>query len=264
MPRGVGNDESRFFLWLHAFGPGGLVLTAHLKRIWVYLYPKRRWRTDRHYNYLRYWVFRRKEGKPGLFKVQCRRLNTSFWDSIESRTSRLYYYISKHLSQIATGIQKAPQTKRCAYFFVVLRNTFTRCNKEEINQFYNPQNSDVNLNAATGRYQSLEELMERASLKQQATELYNWLLQFWPRNLLNVLCHMYEQMNAIPTSRLADESKDNIYQLHSRMRGRLKELATERRISEDVMRVFFHIYMPRMCQEVPVFSTYIIKRGMLR
>jgi len=259
MYHGDGNDEAGYKTWLWGYGNRGLSNTTVLKRVWVYLQPGKAHKYSRGYYNLICFASRNRMTQSELIRRLCRRADLDFWPSQVSRSGCVYRRASHDVEAVRARLEGVPKAGRYGYFHRVLDHKLVRCNKEEVKYLHDPVRSEFQRRVQKeeeGGYRSLDELLHRGEIKREATQLYNWLLENWEPRSLNVLCYLYENMMSRPTIRLADESQDNVYQLKSRLTRKLKDLIRERRVSEDVMRVLFEVFLQRLCQEIPASPTY--------
>ncbi len=103
---------------------------------------------------------------------------------------------------------------------------------------------------------SLERVQYKLKCRHEATNLGLAITENWKDNELNVLCHDLEANNPEGTKRLIQESRDNIYQLHKRIRDKLKQTMADKGISEDAGRLFVKKYLKKICQNCRVLSSY--------
>lgn len=103
---------------------------------------------------------------------------------------------------------------------------------------------------------SLEILQYRLDLRRKADKLRRHLEEHWQTRELNVLCHDLEKGGARDSLRLSAESRDNIYQLHKRIRDKLKKTISEQGFDEEVGRLFIGRHLQDLCQNCAVLHTY--------
>lgn len=105
---------------------------------------------------------------------------------------------------------------------------------------------------------TIRELDVDVDISRQAKDLYYFIAENWPPKLINVLCHYYEKANGIDTLRLSAESRNNIYKLHERLRYKIFSTVDSGAFPKHVWKAFFKQYMPQICQETPISTTYKI------
>ncbi len=105
-------------------------------------------------------------------------------------------------------------------------------------------------------YKSMETIQYNISQRKQALLLKQMIKDNWQERELNVLCHDLESGSKAGSARLADESRDNVYQLHKRTRDKLKQTMETHEISETAGKLFIWKYLQDLCQNCPVLRTY--------
>lgn len=83
----------------------------------------------------------------------------------------------------------------------------------------------------------------------------------WEERELNVLCHDLEDKSEQGTQRLRNESKDNIYKLHERIRAKFKQTLDKNNFNEDVGRLFIREFLKKICQNCSPLPTYKKEKG---
>ncbi|MDZ4182714.1 MAG: hypothetical protein U1B83_07555 [Candidatus Cloacimonadaceae bacterium] len=107
----------------------------------------------------------------------------------------------------------------------------------------------------------MEELIRDSMVREKAGEILDRLRSEFSAAHLNVLCHYYETLANQDTRRLIAESRDNIHQLHSRLRNELRGFFEYSGYNAEEIRLFFKLHMPELCQSTPVSGTYRIDMG---
>lgn len=105
-------------------------------------------------------------------------------------------------------------------------------------------------------YISWESIQYNICLRSQALLLNHVIQESWSDRELNVLCHDLEVGTDFGKSRLADESRDNVYQLHKRIRSKVIQTMEAHAISEAAGRLFIGKYLQRLCQKCPALRSY--------
>lgn len=145
------------------------------------------------------------------------------------------------------------------YLFVVSRIILGKClselGNEIIGDIHEKQENWVDLKGADKQI-SLEQIQYKLEIRSEARLLTNCIQENWRENELNVLCHELEQGSAAGTHRLRLESRDNIYQLHKRIRDKLKQTMSDHKISEAGGRLFIGKFLKVMCQKCRIMDTY--------
>ncbi len=145
------------------------------------------------------------------------------------------------------------------YLFVVTRivtgNCLTELAEELLGSECEDQQNWYDIKGTTLEI-SLERAQYNINLRNQARLLAKLISENWKERELNVLCHDLDAGSDEGTQRLVKENRDNIYQLHKRIRDKLRKLMVDHQIDEDAGRLFIGKFLKRLCQNCPVFTAY--------
>ena len=106
------------------------------------------------------------------------------------------------------------------------------------------------------KYTEFSYIVYDLAIRHQAQLLAEVLKEEWEERELNVLCHDLEDKSEQGTNRLRNESKDNIYKLHERIRAKFKQTLEKNNFNEDVGCLFIREFLKKICHNCPPLPTY--------
>ncbi len=162
-----------------------------------------------------------------------------------------------------TKLQEKKQNLECEafnrYLYVVTRIVTGNCLTELAEELLGSKHEDLQ-NVYDVKGTTLEISLERAqyniNLRSQAGLLAKLISENWKERELNVLCHDLDAGSEEGTQRLVKENRDNIYQLHKRIRDKLRKLMVDHQMDEDAGRLFIGKFLKKLCQKCPVYTSY--------
>jgi len=111
------------------------------------------------------------------------------------------------------------------------------------------------------KYQDLSYIQYEIVTRHQAILLAEIIKEEWKIREINVLCHDLDNNCESGSNRLKNESRDNIYKLHERIRTKLKLTLENNNFDENVGRLFIKEFLKKICQNCPPLPTYKEEKG---
>lgn len=230
------------------------------------------------FHYLICFIQRVRKKQNRLIQSLCSELGFAYWDTLVERSSCLFEKLKPQSEILNEKRGKLPEDEYWHYLHRVLEYSLIDCNRRMFTELAGPQERQIDpytlrprnpaqgersssRGLTTGRYRSLEELIRDIMVREKAGEIHARLRSELSAAHLNVLCHYYETLANQDTQRLMSESKDNIHQLHRRLRNELRGFFEYAGYDAEEIRLFFKLHMPELCQSTPVSRTYRIDMG---
>jgi len=244
-----------------------------LDRIWALLrheVPEREF--EREFNYIIMFILRVQVRQNNMIKSLCRQRNIDYWDTLVIRAGHFFEHLRPQMGDVGHNLAKFEGGDTHAYIFVVFRNSLIHCNNHLIDELYNPNtqsyddgvmgdgSEDGGIPAAKQPVRhstsNFGEILTDLHNKEGAKAIYAMIKDDWGKNKINLLCHYYEKLSGVKSERLLGEKPNNIHKHHQRLRETMIGWVEQGVFEKDALKVFFAIYMPKLCQETEAMSTY--------
>ncbi|HNV62802.1 hypothetical protein [Candidatus Cloacimonas acidaminovorans] len=152
------------------------------------------------------------------------------------------------------------------YLYKTAENITKHCVEEFINELMEDKINHILREEYYGNYNN-KQFIDLPYIQYDIVNRYKAKLlviiinEEWDKREINVLCHELEEPSKGGTKRLRDESRDNIYKLHERIRKKFKQTLENNNFDDNVGRLFIYNFLKKICQSCPPYPTYKKEKG---
>lgn len=264
-------DQKKYLSWFNHLSQEEHSWGMVLAKVWQGLkHFSEKELSDKDIFYLILLIPRLQKKQENLIRDLCRKSYINYWETIVSRAGLFLSKICPQLKVLIRKLEGKSEDQLYPHLTRVFQNIVIQCNNDMIAELRKDKYAyDDNYMSSSPKDEyhplknnTINDIIHNKENQEGANKLYNEIQNEWSLSKRNLLCEYYETVNGIKTDRLKEESKNNIYKHHQRLRETFNELL--QRYSKREIITFFKLYMTELCQNTPSSPTYLYNKSTKR